>query len=251
MTPQLQQAIRLLQLSAMELSTEIQEALESNMMLELADGEADAGDTDYPRDTETRGDADSEAPLEIGGGDPGDDEPAPPAADIPEELPVDAEWDEIYDSLLGPRATASQRDDEGSEYERAAAGVRSLAEHLLWQINLLPLSDIDRTIAAAMSTHSMPTVISAPASTTPRNPVRGRWRRAGSRRDRCRTQAGPGPRSGRRRGARFARMSAAATRTARAHYPLAQRSAPLLPRLPRSARLTRLQPADAQAQAGA
>ena len=33
MTPQLQQAIRLLQLSAMELSVEIQEALESNMML--------------------------------------------------------------------------------------------------------------------------------------------------------------------------------------------------------------------------
>lgn len=150
MTPQLQQAIRLLQLSAMELSTEIQEALESNMMLELADGEADAGDADYPRDTEARGDADSEAPLEIGGGDPGDDEPAPPAADIPEELPVDAEWDEIYDSLLGPGATATQRDEEGSEYERAAAGVESLAEHLLWQINLLPLSDVDRTIATTI-----------------------------------------------------------------------------------------------------
>ncbi|MFB3090864.1 MAG: RNA polymerase factor sigma-54, partial [Gammaproteobacteria bacterium] len=34
MTPQLQQAIRLLQLSSMELQVEIQEALESNMMLE-------------------------------------------------------------------------------------------------------------------------------------------------------------------------------------------------------------------------
>jgi len=38
MTPQLQQAIRLLQLSSMELQVEIQEALESNMMLETAEG---------------------------------------------------------------------------------------------------------------------------------------------------------------------------------------------------------------------
>ena len=34
MTPQLQQAIRLLQLSTMELQVEVQEALESNLMLE-------------------------------------------------------------------------------------------------------------------------------------------------------------------------------------------------------------------------
>ncbi|HSS64772.1 MAG TPA: RNA polymerase factor sigma-54, partial [Gammaproteobacteria bacterium] len=35
MTPQLQQAIRLLQLSTLELNTEVQEALESNLMLEV------------------------------------------------------------------------------------------------------------------------------------------------------------------------------------------------------------------------
>ena len=37
MTPQLQQAIRLLQLSTLELNTEIQDALDSNMMLEMGD----------------------------------------------------------------------------------------------------------------------------------------------------------------------------------------------------------------------
>ena len=37
MTPQLQQAIRLLQLSSMELSQEIQLALDSNPMLEAED----------------------------------------------------------------------------------------------------------------------------------------------------------------------------------------------------------------------
>ncbi|MEM1231202.1 MAG: RNA polymerase factor sigma-54, partial [Pseudomonadota bacterium] len=37
MTPQLQQAIRLLQLSALDLQQEIQEVLEANPMLELED----------------------------------------------------------------------------------------------------------------------------------------------------------------------------------------------------------------------
>ena len=47
MTPQLQQAIRLLQLSSMELQIEIQEALESNMMLEsVEDAPEDPADDD-------------------------------------------------------------------------------------------------------------------------------------------------------------------------------------------------------------
>ena len=40
MTPQLQQAIRLLQLSSLELNLEIQGALDSNMMLELDEDDA-------------------------------------------------------------------------------------------------------------------------------------------------------------------------------------------------------------------
>ena len=38
MTPQLQQAIRLLQLSTLDLQQEIQEALDSNPMLEVEEG---------------------------------------------------------------------------------------------------------------------------------------------------------------------------------------------------------------------
>ena len=38
MTPALQQAIRMLQLSTLDLKTEIQEALESNVMLEADEG---------------------------------------------------------------------------------------------------------------------------------------------------------------------------------------------------------------------
>ena len=43
MTPQLQQAIRLLQLSSLELHSEIQEALESNPMLEISEDSAEDG----------------------------------------------------------------------------------------------------------------------------------------------------------------------------------------------------------------
>ena len=49
MTPQLQQAIRLLQLSTLELQSEIQEALDSNPMLETADDDGEAAEK--PDDT--------------------------------------------------------------------------------------------------------------------------------------------------------------------------------------------------------
>lgn len=150
MTPQLQQAIRLLQLSAMELTTEIQEVLESNMMLEVAEGDDELGEGEVYRKTDEGGDADGEAPFEVGGGDPTDDDAPPAAGDIPEELPVDAEWDEIYDTLLTSGTTTAQRDEDGAEYERAAAAGDSLADHVSWQINLLPLTDSDRAIAIAI-----------------------------------------------------------------------------------------------------
>ena len=45
MTPQLQQAIKLLQMSTLELQQEIQQALESNIMLEINDDESSQPDT--------------------------------------------------------------------------------------------------------------------------------------------------------------------------------------------------------------
>ncbi len=73
MTPQLQQAIRLLQLSTMELQVEVQEALESNLMLEVDES-----------DSHTEGSGEAEV--------------AP--ADIPDELPVDSAWEDIYDGAV-------------------------------------------------------------------------------------------------------------------------------------------------------
>lgn len=56
MTPQLQQAIRLLQLSSLELQNEIQQALEENPLLQLTDDAEDHSvdtNNDQKADTET------------------------------------------------------------------------------------------------------------------------------------------------------------------------------------------------------
>ena len=155
MTPQLQQAIRLLQLSAMELSVEIQEALESNMMLEVVDGTDDYEDPSLSASDAAASsgsddgefEASFESNFEVGGGDPGETESRSVSEDIPDELPVDSDWDEIYDTLTTSGSTTGTRDGEDSDFERASVTPPSLREHLLWQVNLTPLSDRDRAIA--------------------------------------------------------------------------------------------------------
>ena len=121
MTPRLQQAIRLLQLSTMELRTEVQEALDSNLMLEL--------DED---DTAAAGPETEIAP-----------------ADIPRELPVDSAWEDIYDSVpLGGAASTGEFD--GTDPVAHRAQTESLKDRLLWQVSLMRLCDTDRVIAAAL-----------------------------------------------------------------------------------------------------
>ncbi len=136
MTPQLQQAIRLLQLSSAELHGEIQEALDSNMMLELDEGE---GENPLPPTAEA---ADAPAP------EPADTQVLAETDTIPDELPVDTAWDDIYDSHA-----ISHRSREAYEYngfENRDGSEKSLAEHLRWQLNLSNRSETDRAIAIAI-----------------------------------------------------------------------------------------------------
>ena len=135
MTPQLQQAIRLLQLSSVELNLEIQGALDSNMMLELDEDDAtelQAGAPE-PEDSELNGEEYPEAFAH---------------ESIPEELPVDTAWEDIYD------ATAYHSQDGGpAEYygqECEDNGERNLQRHLLSQLNLITLSVADKAIAIAL-----------------------------------------------------------------------------------------------------
>ena len=146
MTPQLQQAIKLLQLSTLDLQQEIQQVLESNPMLELSeDAELDIPDAAEPSaaiensdgvDSETT-EFSSEA-TEIHQLDGG----------IPDELPVDTRWEDVYQApVSGPAAGTPMPD---TDFESRNSPEESLQEHLQWQLNLTRFSDLDRIIAISI-----------------------------------------------------------------------------------------------------
>ena len=144
MTPQLQQAIRLLQLSTLELQTEIQEALDSNLMLEIDEDSGDVDDTVHNESTPTTeaetltSDESGEALIETS---------AAGESDIPEDLPVDSSWDDIYENIAIPASSASSSGSDNREFEFSGNTEESLHEHLRWQMQLTPFSDTDRAIA--------------------------------------------------------------------------------------------------------
>lgn len=155
MTPQLQQAIKLLQLSTLELQSEIQTALESNPMLEMQDEEgAEPRDTDLANESRETREANREAEkeaaeqkqptseLELAG------ENSTAANEVmPEELPVDSAWDDIYDSAT-PSSPGSASDGESRDFtEFHNAGIASIQDHLNEQIRFAPLSERDQDIA--------------------------------------------------------------------------------------------------------
>ena len=146
MTPQLQQAIKLLQLSTLDLQLEIQQVLQSNPMLELDEGQDDTPPDDPdPRETPTA--VGSEGPLEhlertAAGDDGGSDyEPA-----MPEDLPVDTQWEDLVPSSA-PASAAPAGEAGDYDVDSRNTSVQSLHDHLLWQLSLTRLSDLDRAIA--------------------------------------------------------------------------------------------------------
>ncbi|MDA1076920.1 MAG: RNA polymerase factor sigma-54, partial [Proteobacteria bacterium] len=140
MTPQLQQAIRLLQLSALDLKQEIQDAVEANPMLELdedsPDSSLDSLDTIDPTDLSTAKQND-------------EDETSTVSSEIelpmPEELPVDSSWDDVYE----PQTTTSSSTGSDSDWDMDStnSSEESLQDHLRWQLNMTTLSEVDRVIA--------------------------------------------------------------------------------------------------------
>jgi len=137
LTPQLQQSIRLLQLSTLELSQEISQMLQDNPMLERMDG-ADRFDSAQTSEGNERAE-----------GERGADE-APAARD---------EHDAVYDEMAwGERSGAgshsgSQDDDDDHDFQQADAQQAdaqqdSLHQHLINQLSLMSLVERDRQLVA-------------------------------------------------------------------------------------------------------
>jgi RNA polymerase sigma-54 factor len=149
MTPQLQQAIRLLQLSTLDLKQEIQEALESNLMLET---EEDRPAQETPAENRETDFATAEESYDAAAGQPEsaieEREINTESAVMPDELPVDSKWDDIYDSV--PTTTYQSAPSEESDYLVQCSASKTLYDHLMWQLNLTPFNELDRAIATTI-----------------------------------------------------------------------------------------------------
>ncbi|NHB89358.1 RNA polymerase factor sigma-54 [Photorhabdus tasmaniensis] len=132
MTPQLQQAIRLLQLSTLELQQEIQQALEMNPLLEQDEDHQEINNQESP-DNET---------------DVMDTLDALQQKDMPDELPLDASWDEIYTAGTPSGTRNDYSDDDLPLYQGET--VQTLQDYLMWQAGLTPFTETDAAIATSI-----------------------------------------------------------------------------------------------------
>lgn len=149
MTPQLQQAIRLLQLSTLDLQHEIQEALDTNPMLDVNEDEHgnEASDANTDSDFDKRNEREPKKDDSSGGEDASAE--GEWSNEIPNELAVDTSWDDVYQSA--PSGSGLSRPDgEDMDYESRRGTSESLQDYLTWQLNLTPMSDLDKEIAEAI-----------------------------------------------------------------------------------------------------
>lgn len=138
MTPQLQQAIRLLQLPALELQAHIRELLETNVMLESVD------------ETDATGSFEALSPLQESVREPmhtGASADADAAPDAVEVEVIDDGWSE---SVAGPAESPYGLPDDDRQQDIADESGRSLHEYLLSQLELAGLSPTDLAIATAI-----------------------------------------------------------------------------------------------------
>jgi len=123
MTPQLQQAIQLLQLSTLDLRQEIQQALESNPMLELEEPYSEENSQEAPDDDW--------------------------ASDIPDQLPLDSDWSDTYQDASASSLSSSSSSEDAPDFDRNAA-VTSLHDHLSWQLAMGDFDDRERDLGECL-----------------------------------------------------------------------------------------------------
>lgn len=144
LTPRLQQAVRLLQLSSLDFAQKVQEAMGKNPFLEAADD----GDGEPSRAEDTQG-HDGIQKLALADAPPPHEATAEAEHTHNSETGADVESDR---DLWQPGTTLSRGtggDGEGSVMDMVPADT-SLRQHLHGQLNVLPLSERDMVIAKAI-----------------------------------------------------------------------------------------------------
>lgn len=147
MTPQLQQAIRLLQLSTLDLQQEIQEALDSNPMLEVEEtSEKPEAPAENSENTEQT-DKDQTAEQAVKTDDETSLDEQWSSEKMPDEMATDSQWEDTYQISANQTSTSQSQAGDDFDFLSLQTTEDGLQEHLSWQLNLTPFSDIDNQIA--------------------------------------------------------------------------------------------------------
>ena len=128
LTPQLQQSIRLLQLSTLELEHELENFLQENPLLEREEEEYAPTP---PPSNDTSSSSEEKAEPEA---------PSPSAADEESWLGEESSYASASGSF----------DDDESEHHDVQAATTSLREHLSWQLGLMSIPDRDRILVQCL-----------------------------------------------------------------------------------------------------
>ena len=130
LTPQLQQSIRLLQLSTLELNQELEQILQDNPLLEREDED----ETSY---------AVADAPAHTAEAEAQSTEPSQPESSESDPVTAldDSDWNDY---------SSAGSNDEDSDYEQGSVTSSTLREHLLNQLIVSPLTLRDRTLVATL-----------------------------------------------------------------------------------------------------
>src|SRR4051794_28385237 len=142
LTPQLQQSIRLLQLSTQELNQELEVLLQANPLLERVDKHADGSDVE-PVDSFVPNNGATQTSSTTAG-----DNSTSEAANG--ESPRQEEFGDDYSSFSGNNRweeNGGASSDDDSDFTFQEAVTLTLREHLLSQLKLMPLSERDQTLA--------------------------------------------------------------------------------------------------------
>ena len=138
LTPQLQQSIKLLQLSTLELNQEIEKILLENPMLEREEPEGDLGSSRM----------EAPAPVAPAGSEAAQEREQEQSREAEREREVDPDFDNSGEAGEWQAAgSGGQRDDDDdTDFQEFQAALPSLRDHLDAQIALTPLSDRDRAL---------------------------------------------------------------------------------------------------------
>jgi len=140
MTPQLQQAIKLLQLSRLELQQTLTQHLMENPLLEEVQADVEEGEAAALEEP-------GQDKKEVGPSEGGAEEPQAENSEPPEDL-TPTGWEDYFDGdrRAGDVEYPAASQDEFPSYDQTLTKPTSLEDHLLWQLALSGLAGREKTI---------------------------------------------------------------------------------------------------------